>query len=603
MPPLLSCQNISKSFGAHTLFRDISLSFEAKSKTGLIGPNGSGKSTLLAILAGNQEADQGQIFAGKHTRVVHLSQNHSFDADKSVTEVVTAAISDRDEEQQMLTAQMILSQAEFADTEARVASLSGGWLKRLAIACALAREPDLLLLDEPTNHLDIRSILWLEKILREARFAFVLVSHDRLFLENVCTHIVELNRCYPQGYLGFQGNYSNFLEKRRDFLNQQQAMEASLANKVRREVEWLRRGPKARSTKARFRINEAHRLQDELSQVRQRNQVEQAPALDVIGTGRKTKKLFSARHISKKMGDTTLFNDLSFELGPGVRLGLAGNNGCGKTTLMQIIHGSLDCDTGTISRADGVQISFFDQKRQELDLNQSLRRALAPDGDSVTYQGRSIHVAGWAKRFLFQPDQLEMPVSRLSGGEQARILIARFMLSAADILLLDEPTNDLDINSIAVLEESLLDFPGALVLVSHDRAFLDTITTQIIGFSDQGGKAALYSDYRQWLADLEKSRPTKAAPAPTARKKKQLTRKKLSYREQQELDNMEEMIAEAEQELAACQQNVAAPEIMADADRLAHWCLELDCCQEKVEALYQRWDELERKEAELAAHQ
>lgn len=601
MPPLLSCQNISKSFGAHTLFRDISLSFEAKSKTGLIGPNGSGKSTLLAILAGNQEADQGQIFAGKHTRVVHLSQSHSFDPDKSAAEVVTAAISDRDVEQQMLTARMVLSQAEFIDTEARVASLSGGWLKRLAIACALAQEPDLLLLDEPTNHLDIRSILWLEKILREARFAFVLVSHDRLFLENVCSHIVELNRCYPQGYLGFQGNYSNFLEKRQDFLNQQQAMEASLANKVRREVEWLRRGPKARSTKARFRIDEANRLQDELSQVRKRNQAEQAPALDVTGTGRKTKKLFSARHIGKKMGDSTLFSELSFELGPGVRLGLVGNNGCGKTTLMQIIHGSMACDSGTISRADGVRISFFDQKRQELDLDQSLRRALAPDGDSITYQGRSIHVAGWAKRFLFQPDQLEMPVSHLSGGEQARILIARFMLSAADILLLDEPTNDLDINSIAVLEESLLDFPGALVLVSHDRAFLDTIATQIIGFSNQGGKATLYSDYRQWLAALETNGPTKAAPIPTTTKKKQPQKKKLSYREQQELNNMEEMIAEAEQELAACQQKVAAPEIMADADRLVHWCRELDCCQEKVEALYQRWDELEKKEAELTA--
>ncbi|MBU0680194.1 MAG: ABC-F family ATP-binding cassette domain-containing protein [Proteobacteria bacterium] len=597
MAHILSCQNVSKSFGVHTLFSDISLSFEMKTRTGLIGPNGSGKSTLLSILAGTTEPDSGRLFLTKQMRVVYLSQSENFDGAKSVMEVVMESIGDHDEDHKILSAHMALSQAEFPDTEAKVATLSGGWLKRLSIACALAQDPDLLLLDEPTNHLDIRTILWLEKILRDAPFAFVLVSHDRLFLENVCNRIIELNRCYPDGFLSYPGNYSQFLEKRSDFLNSQQEQEASLANKVKREVEWLRRGPKARATKARSRIDEAYRLQDELSRVRKRNQSENQLQIDVTGTGRKTKKLLSAEKISKKMGDTTLFSDLSFDLGPGVRLGLAGNNGCGKTTLMHILYGSLPCDEGVVRRADGLKISLFDQKREHLDLNQTLRRALAPDGDSIVHQGRSIHVAGWAKRFLFSPDQLEMPVSHLSGGEQARILIARFMLQESDILLLDEPTNDLDISSINVLEENLLDFPGALVLVSHDRTFLDNIATQIIGFNEQDHTATLYGDYRQWLTNLDKSKePPKTKTVVT--KQKQVAKKKLTYKEQKELAEIEGVILATEKQLATCREKVVAPEIMADQETLNHWCTELTSCQGKIDALYLRWDELEKKQAE-----
>lgn len=601
MAHLLSCQNITKSFGAHTLFTDISLSFEPKTRTGLIGPNGSGKSTLLNILADKIEPDSGRLFISKQMRVVYLSQSEDFAGHKSVTEIVTEALGGHDPDHNMLMAQIALSQAEFPDPEAKVASLSGGWLKRLAIACALAQDPDLLLLDEPTNHLDIRSILWLEKILRNGSFAFVLVSHDRLFLENVSNRIIELNRCYPDGFLSFPGNYSHFLEKRRAFLSAQQEMEASLANKVKREVEWLRRGPKARATKARSRIDEAYRLQDELSQVRQRNQSEKSMKIDVSGTGRRTKKLISAHKIGKKMGGTSLFSDLSFDLGPGVRLGLAGNNGCGKTTLMHMLHGTLECDQGAISRAMDLKISLFDQKREDLDLNQSLRRALAPDGDSVLHQGRSIHVASWAKRFLFQPDQLEMPVSHLSGGEQARILIARFMLQEADILLLDEPTNDLDISSINVLEENLLEFPGALVLVSHDRTFLDNIATQILGFSDRGHEAILYGDYRQWLTSLEKNEAILKADMAAARKKQPGAKKKLSYKDEKELAAMEEVILAAEQELAAYQQKLEEPEVMADPEILNQWCSKLTAGQEKVEALYRRWEELGAKEAALDA--
>ena len=599
MPPLLSCRNLGKTFGAQTLFSDISISFAAGERVGLIGPNGSGKSTLLKILAGREDVDHGEIFQRKHLKIVCLEQEDVFARGRSVEDAVVAGLGDQgDEAGRLNQARRVLSQAGFVDPAQPVAELSGGWLKKLAIARALARQPDLLLLDEPTNHLDINGILWLENILRAAPFAFVLVSHDRTFLDNTSNRIIELNRCYPQGFFSVSGNYRRFLEQRRLFLEQQENLETTLANKVRREVEWLRRGPKARATKARYRIDRAWQLQDDLALVRDRNRARQQMAVNFVNTGRKTKKLLVAKKISKKMGDRELFSDLSLELGPGTSLGLVGGNGCGKSTLMHIINGDLMPDSGTIDRAHDLRVVLFDQQRQQLDKNQTLRRALAPDGDSINYQGRTLHVVSWAKRFLFQPDQLDMPVSHLSGGEQARILIANLICRPADILLLDEPTNDLDISAIEVLEDSLLDFPGAIVLVSHDRAFLDNITGGIIGFSGQG-TAEHFADYSQWLrAGQPQNKP---------RKKKKKTKektagpKKLTFKEKLELDKMEENIQAIEEELELCKARIAAPEVMNNPPELARWCERLRQGQEKSDHLYERWEELEQKQETFAA--
>ncbi len=594
MPPLLNCRNLHKSFGAQTLFFDISLGFFAGDRVGLIGPNGSGKSTLLKILAGIEDFDQGEIFQQKQLKVVYLEQEDSFSPDKSVEEIIISVLADEpDEARRLNQAQRVLSQSGFLNPAQPVAELSGGWLKKLAIAGALAREPDLLFLDEPTNHLDINGIIWLERVLCSAPFAFVLVSHDRAFLNNTTNRTVELNRCYPQGFFSVNDNYSVFLDQRALFLEQQENLESSLANKVRREVEWLRRGPKARATKARYRIDKAWQLQDDLSQVRERNRVRRKVGINFVGTGRKTKKLLTLSEISKKMGEKKLFSDLSLQLGPGSSLGLVGANGCGKSTLMRIIHGDLLPDKGEVNRSDGVRVVLFDQKRQELEQNQTLRHALAPDGDSINYQGRPLHVVSWAKRFLFQPDQLDMPVSRLSGGEQARILIANLMCRPADILLLDEPTNDLDISAIEVLEESLLDFPGAIVLVSHDRTFIDNITSKIIGFSGQG-MVAHYADYNQWLKALKpenkfrKKNRKKIKPKPAGPGK-------LTFKEKLELEKMEENILGLEEELDECREQLAVPEVMNDPSTLALWCARLQEYQEKSDRLYERWDELESK--------
>lgn len=595
---LISCQNLSKSFAAHTLFTNISMGFNQNDRIGLVGPNGSGKSTLLKIMAGLESEDQGTIFRSRQIKTVYLSQEDHFEPGLTIDEIVAHALTDEnDEAVRYNKSRRALSQAGFKDLNQTAETLSGGWRKKLAIARAMAQEPDLLFLDEPTNHLDIEAILWLENLLRSASFAFVLISHDRTFLANVTNRTIELNRCYPDGFFSVDGNYSYFLEKRLIFLNHQQETETRLSNKVRREVEWLRRGPKARTTKARSRIDEAHRLQEQLSEVKGRNRAEGQLQLGFAATGRKTKKLLQINKISKSLGDRLLFSDLSFDLSPHSRLGLAGGNGCGKSTLIKTIHNDLEADSGTIKTPDGIRIVLFDQKREQLDQSLNLRQALAPDGDSILYHDRPLHVVSWAKRFLFDPDQLDMPISRLSGGEQARILIANLMRQPADILLLDEPTNDLDINSIEILEESLQEFKGAIIVVSHDRSFLNNMTDAILGFDGQGG-TCLFADYQQWLNSSTKkvskktNKKGKGKPAPAKKKK-------LSFKDEKELAGMEDAIMMAEKILAEKTAMVEDPAIMANPGQLAEACTSMEDSQAEVDRLYLRWDELEAKKEEL----
>ena len=592
---IINCQSISKSFGAHQLFTDISICFYSNERLGLIGPNGSGKSTLLKILAGEETPDSGKITSHKGLKVVYLAQDDTFQPDQTVEMVLQEAIADdHDEVSRHGRIKIILGQTQLDDGNQKVADLSGGWLKRLAIARALIRQPDILLLDEPTNHLDIEGILWLEKILANPPFAFILISHDRAFLENTTNRIIELNRCYPEGFFRVNGNYSRFLEEREAFLDNQSLRQSVLSNKVRRETEWLRRGPKARTTKARFRIDKAHDLQNELNAVREMNAANRQVKIDFDATGRKTKKLLEALDISKSAEGRPLFTNLSIVLSPGSRLGLMGANGSGKSTLINILAGKIAPDNGKILLADDVRIVLFDQKREQINQDETLRQALSQAGDTVIYRDNPIHIVGWAKRFLFQPEQLDQPVSRLSGGEQARILIARLMLQQADILLLDEPGNDLDIPSLAVLEESLIEFPGAVVLVSHDRYFLDNVTTKILGFNGSGG-SALYEDVAQWLQDQNRqAAPVKKKTASRERPQKQ-NEAKITYGERLELATIEEKILEAEEKLEQCRQQLENPAVISNAEELVKWCSLLQPAQEKVEKLYARWEDLESR--------
>jgi ATP-binding cassette subfamily F protein uup len=621
MPPtiLLSCEAISKSYGVKPLFSDLSLALFEGDHVGLVGPNGSGKSTLLKILAGLEEPDRGTRSMRRRLRVGYVPQDPSFEGDQTVEQVLAQILSAEglDPHEHMDRVAKVLSLGEFSSGEAAAMTLSGGWKKRLAIARSLILEPDVLLMDEPTNHLDLEGILWLEALLKAESRAFLVVSHDRRFLESVASRMLELNPCYPGGVFEAKGRYSDFLEQRDAALQAQADYQASLANRVRREVEWLRRGPKARTTKAKARVDAAGRLIEELQTIEERR--EQGTAgIDFASSGRKSKRLLVAHGLTKTLAGNAIVKDLDLFLTPGQRLGVLGPNGSGKTTLLRLLAGTLEPDAGTIVRAEGLRVVFFEQHRESLDQTATLRRALAPAGDAVVYQDRSVHVVSWAKRFLFRPEQLDLPVSRLSGGEQARLLIAQLMLQPADLLILDEPTNDLDIPTLDVLEDNLTEFAGALVLVTHDRWLLDRVSTVLLAL-DGAGTAEMFADYGQWEGrvsarpgwaggiekarertvaarrDADRTMPSRPNDADSAQAYKK--RKGLSYREQREWEQMEQHILQAEETLTACQAAVDDPAIVSDAAALQSRHAALHAALAEVERLYARWAELEEKRA------
>jgi ATP-binding cassette subfamily F protein uup len=602
LAPIINAQGISKSFGSTVLFQDVSFTVSEGDRIGLIGPNGSGKSTLLRILAGDEDVDTGEIAVRKRVRLTCVLQNSKFAPGETVRSVVEKAL-----DRAAVTATErgtrfaeTLGRAGFDELETLASALSGGWQKRLAIVEALVQGPDILLLDEPTNHLDLTGIEWLEDLLQDAAFACVVVSHDRYFLENVATETAELNRSYPDGLLRVPGNYSTFLEKKEEFLHSQSKRQEALENLVLNEIAWLRRGAKARTRKSKARIDKAGDLMSELADLNQRTRTASAD-IDFSATDRKTKRLIELEDVSYEISGRTLFDRLNFVITAGMRVGLVGPNGSGKTTLLRLLRGELSPSAGEIRRADWLRIVYFDQTRQ-LDPDVTLRRALAPGSDSVIYQDRVIHVASWAARFLFTGEQLNQPIGRLSGGERARVLIAQLMLQPADVLLLDEPTNDLDIPTLDILEESLLEYRGALVLVTHDRYMLDRISTIVLGLDGQGS-ADSFADYSQWESwQAERKQPAKSARSsgnqpgrgalvagPAASKKK------LSYLEAREYATIEQRVAEAEQALQEKRAQLEDPAIASDGPRLVRAHAEMDDAQKVADELYSRWAELEQK--------
>src|SRR5271165_6996107 len=516
LPPIISAQGLSKRYGATPLFENISFTVDEGSRIGVIGPNGSGKSTLLAMLDGQVAPDSGDVAIRKGMRLSAVLQISEFAGGQTIRTVVERALDRTNvaEDERLSRIAEILGRAGFTDLDAEAATLSGGWRKRLAIVEALVQRPDILLLDEPTNHLDLAGIEWLEGVLLGAPFACVVVSHDRYFLENVANEMVELNAAYDNGALRVSGNYSTFLEAKEEYLHAQRNRQAALENRVHTEIEWLRRGPKARTTKSKARIDKAHELIGELADLNARTRTTSAQ-IDFSSSDRKTKQLITLDDVSYSFGDRTLFEHIHFIITSGMRVGLVGPNGSGKTTLLRMLKGDLKPASGKMRQADSLRIVYFDQNRT-LDPDITLRRALAPDSDSVIYQDRVTHVASWAARFLFTGEQLNQPVGRLSGGERARVLIAQLMLQPADVLLLDEPTNDLDIPTLEILEESLLEYRGALILVTHGRYMLDRVSTIVLGL-DGRGAANRFADYSQWAAwQSEQAEKDKSALAATA---------------------------------------------------------------------------------------
>jgi len=593
MANLLSARTISKSYSTRDLFQGVTLHLEEGERLGIIGPNGAGKSTLLKILAGLETADDGEITSKKSLRLWYVPQESIFPAESTPLQAVIDSIGG-DEIESEVAASIALSKLGFDRFDQPFGELSGGWQKRVAMACGLVHDPEVMLLDEPTNHLDLDAVEWLENFVLRANISMLFVTHDRRFLENCASRILELAPSYPDGALEVNGNYTEFVRRKEAFLLSQEAQESALANKVRRDTAWLRQGIQGRQTRNKTQVRDAASRRAELKSVNARN-VSPTKRASIIfdAVGRKTNKLLVMHSVKKSMGDKLLFQDLELDLTPGRRIGLVGPNGSGKTTLLRLINAELEPDGGTVKRAENLKVVTASQHRVDLDPNLTLQDTLCPIGEMVNYMGNEIHVSGWASRFLFTKDQLGTLVGSLSGGEQARIQIASLMLQPADILLLDEPTNDLDIPTLEVLEEALLDFPGAILLITHDRFMLDCIATEYLAL-DGNGHAKEFAGYEQWQEWLKKpvlSRKSTSSEPVKVRTKSEPV--KLSYTLQREFDSMEKAIADAESEVERTERIANDEAVLLDHQKHLLACADVASAIEKVRALYSRWAELE----------
>lgn len=586
MSVLLSCQMISKSFLGKALFEDFQFSIHEGDRIGLIGSNGSGKSTLLKILVDHETIDSGEVTKRSNLRVAYIPQIESFEEERTVFDTLINSAQEANVADVEAIVNITLGRCGFTDKNIQVSCLSGGWKKRLSLACGFVKDAELLLLDEPTNHLDLDGVLWLEQYLKDASFTWLVVSHDRIFLDTSTNRIAEIDRAYPQGVFAHEGGLGDFLKMKSAFLATEQQRINSLENKIRREKEWLSRNPKARGTKSKSRIDRAYDLMHELSEVKSRMHRSESE-IDFTGSDRKTKRLVEAFDVSKSLGSKSLIQNSNFVLSPGMKIGVLGANGSGKTTLLKVIAGEIETDSGSINRAINLRTVYFDQHRARLNQEISLKDTLAPASDAVVYQGREIHVVSWAARFQFRPEQLGSLVKELSGGEQSRLLIALLMLEEADLLLLDEPTNDLDIETLEVLEESLLEFSGAVVLVSHDRYLMGRVCNGFLGLSGKG-RLTPYASVEQWL------QAATVQQAPVLKEQK-LSAVQISYEERKEYARIERSIAKAEEKVGVLEARVGSPEIASDAEKLEKIYQELGEAKQALEDLYMRWEELEEK--------
>lgn len=593
MSLLLNAKNLSKSFSTKTLFKNLSFSVFEHDRIGLIGPNGSGKSTLLKILANLENTDQGEVAIRGSLKIAYVPQNIFYE-NKSVKDILffsSLRHEKLDDYEKILLVEKWLNKFGFKDPSIIASTLSGGWQKKLSIAIALMSEPDLLLLDEPTNHLDLESLLWLESFLQKKINNFILVSHDRYFLQNVCNKIIEISNVYPNNIFESDGSYLEFLKRKDDFLKGQISQEKSLSSKTRREEEWLRQGAKARTTKSKSRINEAHEIFEELNALKKRNVIKKAK-IDFISTERETKKLIVLKNVSKSFEEKTLFKNLSFTLAAKTRIGLIGPNGSGKTTLLKLLTEEITPDSGTIKKADKLKIVYFDQHRMKLDDNLTLKEALCPNNEFVTFQDQKIHVNSWAQRFLFSKDVLNLKIKTLSGGERARIAIAHLLLEPSDVLLLDEPTNDLDIQTLDVLEESLLEYKGAIILITHDRFLIDRVCNSIISLENKDD-ISIFSDYAQFEAS--KKTPINCKDEKPKYKKVDSNINKITFSERKEYEEIESNINNLEKEISNFNVLLNQDEVMANKERLEEVCKKLSILEVELERLYIRWNELDNK--------
>ena len=639
---LITLQNITKDFGIKEILRDSSFSIEENDKVGLIGVNGSGKSTLLKAIAGIETFDRGTVTAKSGARIVYLPQQPNLNEEKTVLDEVFNESSEKlrlvreyeslsrkienpsltQEEREKTTnkltrviekmdtldaweletkAKIILSKLGIQDFDTPVGSLSGGYRKRISLATALLQEPDLLLMDEPTNHLDAESVEWLQNYLDSFGGAILLITHDRYFLDKVTNRILEIDRAQLYTY---SGNYSYFLEKKA----QQEAADAKIQHKhqgiLRRELEWLKRGPKARSTKQRARIDRIHDMQDV-----QFKETQGKVAIDTPGR-RIGKKVIELQNISKGYNGRTLIKDFSYEFTPQDRIGIIGGNGAGKSTLMNIITGKVAPDSGTVEIGSTIHIGYFDQHSEDLlEAIDTDKRVIDYIKDIAAYvttaDGSQISASQMLERFLFNPNQQYAPIHKLSGGEKRRLFLLQVLMSAPNVLILDEPTNDLDVQTLSILEDYLESFNGCVITVSHDRYFLDR-TVQFIMAIEPGGELKLYPgnysvylDYKKDEERAEKQKETSVKKDTTTTKNKQTTtnnNRRLSNYERREYDKLETKIAEMEMEKEELEKTLYHNP-PSDFNKLQELSEKLSSMSEEIDTATERWMELAERDS------
>lgn len=601
MALLISTYQLSKSFAGRTLFKGLNMGIEDGERVGLVGPNGAGKTTLLKILAGQLDPDSGQVTNRKGLRVGFLEQTPLFPANQTILEALLSKVKDADESIGLAYEWLARLELSQFGEDFIVSKLSGGWRKRVALARELMIEPDILFLDEPTNHLDITSILWLEEFLANAPFATLIITHDRLFLQRASNKIFDLDPQNPGYLISCQGGYLEYLEFKDQMISAQETKETVMKNTLRRETEWLRRGAKARQTKQKARIQSALDLKDQVSDLSYKNRSREVGI--EFKEGEKTpQKLIEAKQISKTYSGRTLFSKFDLLVSPKTRLALLGDNGCGKSSMIRILLGEEKPDTGSIYQAEKLKVAYFEQNRDMLNPAASVLKNICPEGDYVSYQGQFVYARSYLERFMFSRDQMDLPLGRLSGGEQARMRIAQLMLHEAQVLILDEPTNDLDVATLTVLEGALRDFRGAVILVTHDRYFMDQVASDILAFHNNSeGNTELhqfagYLQWEEWFTEqeiIEKERVKKLASIAKENGNKKIV--KMSFKEKFELENIEKNILEMEQSLTKLQLESETPAVVSNANRVTEVYTEINKIQTKIDTAYARWTELEKK--------
>jgi ATP-binding cassette subfamily F protein uup len=600
--PLVSLDGVALAYGHLPLLDNVALRIEPGERIAVIGRNGSGKSTLLKVLNGEVAPDAGTVWRQPGLRLARLEQDVPLSADRPVFDVVADGHTHHNAEDEQWRRQhdvdLVLSRLQL-DGTAIVDSLSGGWRRRVLLARALVGQPDLLLLDEPTNHLDIEAIAWLEEFLAGYQGTVVFVTHDRTFLQRLATRIVELDR----GRLtSWPGDYATYLRRKEEALANEQAEEARFDRKLAEEEAWIRQGIKARRTRNEGRVRALQAMRAErLARRAQVGSVRLQTAVADAQAQPSGKLVFELIDVSKSYGETRVVSAFSARIMRGDRIGLIGPNGAGKSTLLKMLLGEVLPETGDVRRGANVEIAYYDQQREQLDPERTVFDTIGDGNDTVTVNGRSQHVHGYLRDFLFPPERAASPVKALSGGERNRLLLARLFTRRANLLVLDEPTNDLDIETLELLEEQLVEWPGTLLLVSHDRAFLDNVVTSTFVFEGDGKVQEYVGGYEDWLRQRDTA-PRIArgsdAPSPPAALPRTASAavalRKLSYKERKELEGLPAVIAPLEAEERALNARIAGPEFYKEGGTaIAGALARLEALAQEIRTAYARWDELE----------